>query len=289
MKKRKRSDWFVDSFIYSCLAVLCVITVIPFLQVVTLSVSPSQIAMKYGLHLFPTAFDFSGYVDVFKHKLIWTGYRNTVFITAVSTILTVFLTLMAAYPLSKKYFPNRKLWTGIIVFTMYFQGGLIPTYILVVKYLNMRDSILSLILPSLLGAYTLLIVRNFLVTIPESMEESARLDGANDFVILLKIIIPLSMPVIATVSLWSGVSTWNSWFDCMIYINSEKRFVLQYILRRILLEGQVDDMTAGTKQVLRTDTIRMATLVVATIPIICVYPFLQKYFIKGMLIGSVKG
>lgn len=226
----------LDTWIYGILLLLAIITIMPFLQVLTISVSPSQIANRYGLHLFPTALDFSGYEAVFKHKLIWTAYGNTIFRTVVSTFLSVFLTIMAAYPLSKKYLPNRKLWTSVIVFTMYFQGGLIPTYLLVVK-LGLRNSMWALILPTLMGGYTLLVVRNFLVTIPESMEESARLGGAKDFTVLIRIIIPLSTPIIATISLWSGVWSWNQWFDCMIYIDSESEYVLQFVLRRILLEG----------------------------------------------------
>lgn len=286
--KRTAGDKIIDVIIYIILGGLSVITIIPFLQVITISMSPSEEVIKYGMHLFPTKFDFEGYRRVFEYELIWKAYYNTIVRTVLGTGLSVLLTIIGAYPLSKKYLPNRNLWTGLIVFTMYFSGGLIPTYILV-NSLGLRDSINALILPGAVSAFTLIVTRNFFMTIPESVEESARIDGANDIYILYKIMIPLSLPIIATISLWYGVGHWNAWFDCMIYMKTQSKFVLQYVLRMILLEGSIQDMAADQMVAVNSDTMKMATLVVATLPIICVYPFLQKYFVKGVMIGSLKG
>ena len=171
---------------------------------------------------------------------------------------------------------------------MYFQGGLIPSYILV-KNLDMLNTIWALVLPPAVSAFNLIIMRNFFSSLPEEIEESARVDGASDFQILTRIVLPLSKSVLATVSLWCIVYHWNEWFNCMIYMQDDEKFVLQYVLRQILLQGQ--DMSADLTQVatVSSDSIKMATLVVAVLPILCVYPFVQKYFVKGVMIGAVKG
>lgn len=194
-----------------------------------------------------------------------------------------------AYVLSKKYFPNRNFWTGAIVFTMYFSGGMIPSYILV-KNLHLFNSVFALILPGLIPTFTMLIVRNFFMAIPDSMEESARIDGANDVSILFRIILPISMPIIATVVLWQMVGHWNSWFDALLYTQDQKKQVLQLVLRRVLFEGsgELADYTGGSVTV-RPESLRAAVIMIVIFPIVCVYPFLQKYFVKGILVGSLKG
>lgn len=289
MKQRSMEDYIVDFVVYVTLIIFCIITIIPFLQVITVSVSPPEIVSSYGLHLFPTKFDFSGYKTVFTHKLLWRSYYNTILRTLTGTILSITLTLMGAYPLSKKYLPNRGFWTGIIVFTMYFSGGLIPKYLLI-KNLGLMDTLGALILPGAIGTFNLMVTRNFLMTIPDSIEESARMDGASEMQVLCKIVIPLSKPIIATVALWYGVAHWNAWFDSMLYIQSQSKHVLQLILRQILLEGQVQDLDLDAADVvINTDTMKMAALIIAILPIVCIYPFLQKYFVKGMLVGSLKG
>jgi putative aldouronate transport system permease protein len=290
MKRRfTASDFILDVIIYGTLALLGLAAIVPFFQVITISLSPAEIVSKFGLHLFTTKVTFEGYLRVFKYDLIWTSYLNTIIRTALGTSLSLFLYIIAAYPLSKKYFPNRKFWTAIIIFTMYFSGGMIPSYILITKTLHLKDTVWALILPSAVSAYTLIIVRNFFMGIPDEIEESAKMDGANDIYILFKLIVPLSKAVLATITLWSFVFHWNSWFDSMLYISSQKKYVLQYVLRLILLDGQTQDFTNANVAYVSSDTMKMATLVVATIPIICIYPFLQKYFVKGVMIGAVKG
>ncbi|NOV03837.1 carbohydrate ABC transporter permease [Paenibacillus planticolens] len=287
--KASLMDRVLGITIYTILLLLSIFTLVPLAQVITISLSPSEIIGKYGLHLFPTKFDFSGYSEVFHTQLVWRAYGNTLLRTVLGTTLTVLLTFMGAYPLSKKTLPNRKLWTGFIVLTMFFSGGMIPSYILI-KNIGLMNSVWALVLPGAVSAFMLLIVRNFISGLPESLEESAKIDGANDIAILFKIVIPLSLPIVATVGLYTAVYHWNAWFDSMIYIQDQKKQVLQLVLRKILLEGQLQTMDTNAQQAaVNTESMKMATLLVAIIPIICVYPFLQKYFIKGSLVGSVKG
>ncbi|RAV01413.1 carbohydrate ABC transporter permease [Paenibacillus sp. YN15] len=287
--KRTVEDVLIDTFVYTVLILLSIATLLPFLQAITISVSPSSVVSSFGFHIIPTKFDFEGYKRILEYSLIWEAYRNTIIRTVVATALSVFLYTIGAYPLSKSYLPNRKLWTLIIIFTMYFSGGLIPSYLLV-KGLGLYNSFGALILPAAVNTFTLIIVRNFFMTVPQEIEESARIDGANEMYILFKIVIPISMPIIATAALWSAVSNWNAWFDCMIYIKDQNKYVLQYVLRQILLQGQSVDVMGESQNIyVNSETMKMAALVAATLPIICTYPFLQKYFVKGMLIGSVKG
>ncbi len=291
MKKRKASDRAFDIFVYTILIFLSVSIVLPFMQIITISVSPSEVLNTYGMHIFPTKITWEGYATVFENELLWNSYYLTIVRTVVGTTLNVILTVCAAYPLSKKHFPNRRLWTGLVIFTMYFSGGLVPTYMLV-RNLGMINSMSALIFPGLVSAFNLIITRNFFMSIPESLEESAKLDGANDIKILTSIILPLSKPIIATISLWYAVGHWNAWFDSMIYINDENKQILQMILRKIVLQGsmaQDAEAMLGGMVVVSTQTVKMATLIVSIVPIMLVYPFIQKYFVKGVLIGSVKG
>ncbi|MCI8517247.1 MAG: carbohydrate ABC transporter permease [Hungatella sp.] len=289
-RRRKKSlyNWIYDSVVYIILIGVAIVTIVPFLQVVTISLSPPEVASSYGLHLFPTKLDFNGYKSILGYDTIWTSYWNTIVRTAVGTGLSMLLYVMGAYPLSRRYLPHRKFWTLFIIFTMYFSGGLIPNYLLINNWLGISNTIWSLILPGAVSAYNLIIVRNFFESIPDSLEESAKIDGANDITILFRIVVPLSKPCLATVSLWSIVGHWNAWFDCMLYIREEAKYVLQYTLQRILIDGQIQDIDV-TDVVVNTDTMKMAALVVSILPIIMLYPFLQKYFTKGVMVGAVKG
>jgi ABC-type sugar transport system, permease component len=287
--KTHKSDMIFTIFVYAVLTLLAVVTLLPFLQIVTLSMSPAEIVNSYGFHFIPTSFDFSGYRQVFKNDLIWTAYGNTILRTVLAVTLTLILTFLGAYPLSKKFLPHRTFWTGFVVLTMFFSGGMIPSYILI-KELGLMNSIWSLILPGAVSTFLLLIVRNFIHEIPEALEESAKMDGANDIYILWRIILPLSLPVLATVALYTGVYHWNAWFDSMLYIQDEKKQVLQLVLRHIVLDGDLAASRTETGQTnVNTESMKLATLIVSILPILCVYPFLQKYFVKGTLIGSIKG
>ncbi len=289
-KKRRASvsSRVFDIIVYTLLVLVALVTIVPFLQVVTISMSPPEVVASYGLHLFPTKIDMEGYRSIFKYKLLWSSYYNTIVRTALGTALSMALYIIGAYPLSKKYLPHRRFWMFFVIFTMYFSGGMIPSYLLINNWLKLSNTLWALILPPAMSAYNLIIVRNFFESIPDSLEESARIDGARETTVLFRIVVPLSKPVLATVALWCMVSHWNAWYDCMLYIRDDAKYVLQYTLQRILLDGQVQDMdNIGTK--VNTETMKMASIVVSILPIMVIYPFVQKYFTKGVMIGAVKG
>lgn len=289
--KRKRKDPVFDFVVYGILTLLGIITLIPFMQVVTISLSPQDVLAKYGMHIFPRKITLQGYKNVLQYGLIWTSYLNTIIRTTSGTFLSVLLLILGAYPLSKKNLPHKKFWTIFVVFTMYFSGGLIPRYLLINNVLHLSNTIWALILPTAVSGFNLIIVRNFFMAIPDSLEEAAKIDGANDFLILFRIYVPLSLPILATVALWQGVHHWNQWFDCMLYIKEESKYVLQLVLRQILLEGTSveQEIMSGSQEYVNSDTMKMATLIVSIIPVLCIYPFLQKYFVQGIKMGGIKG
>lgn len=266
---------------------------IPFMNLLTVSLSSPDAVNRYGLNLIPKTITFASYQKVFENNMIWIGYQNTLFRVVLGTILNVVFTCFAAYPLSKRYLPGRNYFTMFMIFNMFFSGGLIPTYLLI-KNLHLMNSLWVLILPTLVSSGTMVIVRNYFMSIPESLEESAKLDGANDIRILFSVIMPISMPIIATIGLWYSVSHWNAYFDCLIYITQSRKMVLQLILRNIIIEGNsqyagsdLQDLAGMTQA--SPESIKAATIYVATLPILCVYPFIQKYFVKGIIVGSLKG
>lgn len=270
---------------------LIVLILIPLIHVVSASFSsPSAYVRHEGLLLYPLDFCLDAYKAVAKNKNIITGYMNTIFIVVVGTALNVMVTLVAAYSLSRK----NVMWSNLlmlgIVFSMYFSGGMIPFY-LVVKGVGLNNSIWSLILPSAISTYNLIIMRTAMVSVPDSLEESAKLDGANHWVILWKIMVPLVKPTIAVICLYYAVTHWNSWFNAMLFIRDKSGYPLQLVLREILLQNDTSAMTAGSgvDDYLISETIQFATIVVATLPILTIYPFIQKYFVKGVMIGAVKG
>lgn len=267
-------------------------TLYPFWYVLVLSFS--GVDKGGGIQLWPNEFSLDAYKVLFQYELVWTGYLNTIIRCAAGTFLSVFFTAMTAYPLSKKDLPFGAFFTNLILFTMLFSGGLIPSYLLV-KDLKLLNTIWALVLPGMLGAYNIFIVRNFFKSIPISLEESARIDGAGWFTIWLKIIVPLAKPVLATVTLWILVGNWNAWFDALIYITDISKTVVQVVLRKISIENSSADVAAiaakmskGGGQV-ATKTLETAMVVVTIIPMLVTYPFLQKYFVKGIMIGSIKG
>ena len=210
----------------------------------------------------------------------------------VATTLSVFFTAIGAFLVTRKNFPLSKPMSYMMVFTMYFSGGMIPTFLVVNNYLHLGDSLLSLILPGMITVYNLIIMKSNFEAIPASLEEAAKIDGANDISILFKIILPLSKATIAVMVLYYGVAYWNSWFEAMMYIRSRDKYPLQLILREILLANSTGSMSAGAdagEQYMIGETIKYATIMVATLPILCLYPFIQKYFVKGVMTGAVKG
>lgn len=284
-----------DCINYLILGLFCLSIVAAFWHLLCISLSPSHIATKGGMLLYPKEFTLDNYKKVIDNRFIWQGYYNTILRTLVGTVSQLFFSAMGAYVLSKRFFPNRSFWTLLIVFTMFFSGGLIPTFLLV-KNLGLMNSFFSMILPGFISAYNLIIMRNFFQSLPEEIEESCMIDGAGRFRIFFSIIIPLSTPILATVALWLAVGHWNSWFDVLLYITDDTKFTLQIVLRRIILSGsrEIVEMSSSTtladlEMQSSPEGLKAASIFVTTLPILCAYPFLQKYFVKGIMIGSLKG
>lgn len=271
---------------------MMIVTFYPLLYVAFASISkPSMLIQHRGLLLIPLGLEFGSYGLVFKNPMISKGYINTIFIVLTGTTVNLLMTSLGAYVLSRKGVYWKKLFMIIIVFTMFFGGGLIPTYLLV-KNLGLTNTRWALIIPNAISTYNMIIMRTSFMSIPDSLEESARIDGAKDFTILFKIVLPLSMPVIAVMILFYGVGHWNSWFNAMIYLRNRQLYPLQLILREILISSDTTQMLtniSGLDQEPVQETVKYATIVIATLPILTIYPFLQKYFVKGVMIGALKG
>ena len=262
---------------------LCVLILIPLIHVVAGSFSDGASYMGHtGLLLWPLKPTLAAYKSVINNQNIWSGYRNTLFIVSVGTFLDMIFSLVAAYVLSRKNYMLKGFFNLLVVFSMYFSGGMIPFY-LVVSSIGLYRSIWSLIIPSLINVFNLVIVRTAMLGVPDSLEESAQLDGAGHLTILFGIITPLILPSVAVVALYYAVAHWNSWFNAMLFIKDRDMYPLQLILREILILSDTDE------SFMMSETVQFATIVVATLPILCVYPFIQRYFVKGIMVGAVKG
>ncbi|WP_309121572.1 carbohydrate ABC transporter permease [Paenibacillus sp.] len=294
MKLRKgAASLAFDTLNVALMLVMIVITLYPFVYVLMSSLSNSMLLLSHtGLLLKPLEFTTDAYALVFRNPNIATGFRNTLFLTTVGTIVNLTLTSFGAYVLSRRGVPWTRPVMLLIVFTMFFSGGLIPSYLLVNNWLHLGNTLAALIIPGAISTWNLIILRTSFASIPESLIESARIDGAQDFTILFRVVVPLSMPVIAVMILFYSVGHWNAWFQAMIYLRDRELFPVQLILREILIQNSTQfmasDAAAGDVQAVG-ESIKYATIVVATLPILVVYPFLQKYFVKGVMIGSIKG
>lgn len=289
--KRSVGEHIFDFLNVVILGALALTMVYPFWYLFAISLADAEKVALSKVYIWPGALSFESYRNVLSSIYIYYGFFWSVTRTVLGTAIALFLGYNFAYCLSKKDFPNRKFWTLILVFTMFFSGGMVPEY-LNIKNLGMMNTVWALIFPMAISAYNITIMRNFLMSLPESLEESARIDGANDILILYRIILPLSLPILATVGLWTAVDHWNAWFDGMIYITKPERQVLQVTLRRIVLEGTNSLVSLSGEEVntrMTSETIKAAVTMVTTIPILCVYPFIQKYFVKGVMVGSLKG
>lgn len=259
----------------------------PMLYVVSVSLTPiSEVLKNGGFILIPRHVTFSAYEKLLNESGMLRAFGVTVFITAVGTLLNMAITVLMAYPLSRKLLPGRSPLLLMVVFTMLFGGGIIPTY-LVVKAVGLLDSVWAMIIPNLVWSFNVLIVKSFLEQLPEELFESARIDGARDFRILWQIVMPLSIPVMLTVGLFYAVGHWNEFFQAIMYVTDRTEFPLQVIVREILMQTQ--QPLENAENMTPTETLQMASVVLASLPIILVYPFLQKHFTKGMLLGSIKG
>lgn len=288
-KYRSAGDKVFVAVINVIMVVLAVAFLYPLWQTLVLSFSASEYANSLGLKLWPSKISLSSYVYVFQTRDIYVAYYNTLFRTVVGTALAVFVTYCGGYALAQKGLPFRNVFTVFIVFTMFFSGGLIPSYINI-RNLNLLNTKMALILPLLTSAWNLIIARNFISALPKELEEAATVDGAHPLRVVFTIMLPLSMPIIAVLALWNAVGHWNAWFDAMIYCGSSDQIVLQLILRRLLSSGNENTLiTQASIAELTSTSVKAATIVVSVVPILCFYPFLQKYFVKGVMVGAVKG
>lgn len=280
-----------DIVLVIALSILCVVTLYPVVYVLFSSVSdPMRLKGFRGIMYKPIGFSFDAYKLVLKNPSILIGYRNTLFYVIFGTSINLICTILGAYTLSRRGFFLRKAVTLFIIFTMQFGGGLIPTYVVVTKMLG--NSIWTQIIPGAISVYNLIIMRTGFSSLPESLEEAAMIDGAGQFKILMKIILPLTKPVLAVIGLYYGVGHWNQWLSASIYLRERKLFPLQLFLREILIQNQLDQTMVGTVNALAVDmseVVKYSTIIVSIVPILCVYPFIQKYFVKGVMIGAVKG
>lgn len=286
---RYRLENLAVGFVLFLFAVLCVY---PVLYVLFASFSnPMKLAQHTGLLWKPLEFTLEGYKVAASYQGIWNGYGNTILIVVSGVTVNMCLTVLAAYVLSKKELYLHRAMNLFVIFTMYFSGGLIPTY-MVVKGLHLVNSMLALILPVAINTWNLIILRTSMEEMPKSLTEAAKIDGAGDWTILLKVVIPLVKPTLAVLVLYYVVQHWNSWFNAMIYLQSREKYPLQLFLREILVSGTSNSAASQGFDMTELDQykqlVKYCTTILATAPILCIYPFLQKYFVKGVLIGSVK-
>lgn len=292
MKEQSLTGRFVDGINYTLLLIVALVCVLPFIYILVASFTAPEELIKGGFVLFPTKFSLEGYRYILSTDIILSSLGVSVFITVAGTLCNLFFTALLAYPLAQKDVAGTKLVMRLVVFSMLFSGGMIPTYMMV-RWTGLLDSTASLIIPGLISAFNLIIMRNFFQQLPEGLEEAARIDGASDPGILFRIVLPLSAPVLASLTLFYAVGHWNSYFNAVLYINDNALWPIQVWLRQIVIlsQGGIGDSTQfGSDYVAPpAETIKMAVIVLSTLPILLVYPFLQKHFAKGALLGSVKG
>jgi len=291
-RRRTAGDLLFDVILTLFMLVLIAVTLYPLLYVAFASLSdPGELAQHRGLMFRPDGFSLAAYKLVSNNPMISIGYRNTLFYVVAGTIINLVMTTLTAYGLSRKNVMWKNPIMFMIVFTMFFSGGLIPTFLLVGVTLDMIDSGWALIIPPAISTWNLLIMKTSFEAVPVALEESARIDGANDFQILWNVVIPLSLPVVAVMVLFYSVYHWNAFFNALIYLRTRDLWPLQLVLRDILVSNTQSDMTVGTlggDLIPIGETIKYATIMVATVPILVVYPLLQRYFVKGVMIGAIK-
>ncbi len=292
-KRKKPGDILFDLIIYSGVALALVITLYPFVYVLSMSISDPVFVLRREIFLWPKGFHLGAYKTVLKDSTVWRSYYNTIWYTVVGTVLNLGFTTLAAYPLSKRRFFARNFFMFLFVFTMFFRGGLIPLFVVVVK-VGLYNSRWAIIFPTLIFTFNLIICRTFFQSLPEELFECARIEGAGEWRIVGKIVLPLSTPIIAVLTLFYGVAHWNSWFPAMLYLPSDKLHPIQLYLRRVLIMASneaIESFEQGEagEGVFALMQIKYAVMIVAILPIVTLYPFLQKYFVKGVMIGALKG
>ena len=291
IEKKTIGDRFLDIFIVVSLWFWAIIMVYPMLYELFVSFSaPADLYRHRGPLLWFLGFDTSAYQIVLSNPLVLSGYKNTLFLLVFGLAISIFLTALGAYCLSRVNLYWHRLMTVVILITMYFSGGLIPTYLTVRQY-GLDNSLWALILPTAISTYNMIVLRSYFASIPESLVESVFIDGGNHFTVLFKIFIPLSLPAMAVMILYYGVGYWNSWFNANIYLRDQAKFPLQLVLRNILITGS--NLDTGSASVvdyeMMEQSIKASMVIVSTLPVLAIYPFLQKYFVGGIMVGSLKG
>ena len=294
--KKSYSDRVFDIVNIIIMLALLVIFLWPLWFVVIASFSNPNEVWNGNVILLPKGFTLSAYEAVSPYKMIWTGYKNTIIYTVVGTFINLVMTICAAYPLSRKDFVPRNFLMFIFMLTMYFSGGLIPTY-LVVSKMHLLNTPWAMMIPGAVSIYNVIITRTYFVnSIPSSLQEAAELDGANTFQFLMKIVLPLSKPIIAVIALYYAVGHWNDFFTALIYLNDKELMPLQSFLRDLLMSNKMSlnnmqglDAAQAEAKMQLSQTLKYSAIIVSTVPVLCIYPFIQKYFVKGVMIGSVKG
>lgn len=284
--------WF-DVLVYFIAAVIIIIVLYPLVFVVSASFSDPARVLNGEVWLLPKGITLDAFNNILRNDKIWIGYRNSIFYTVVGTLINITMTLLAAYPLSRPDLPGRKGLMLIITLTMFFSGGLIPSYLLV-KNLGMVDTMWALIIPGAISTYNLIVMRTyFQSSIPWELQEAAHIDGCSNWRLLISIILPLSKPILAVMVLFYAVGHWNSFFNALIYIRTEDLYPLQLVLREILMISQsagVDGGNVGMEEkILLSESIKYAVIIVSSLPVLIMYPFVQRHFVKGVMIGSIKG
>ncbi len=292
-KKQSKGDKVFDVINHIILITLLIAVLYPLYFIVIASVSDPNAVSNGNVWLWPKGFNMDGYKEIFKNEGIWMGYKNTIIYTVIGTSVNMTLTIPAAYALSRKNLPGRNIIMGLITFTMFFGGGLIPTYLLVNK-LGINNTMWALILPGAISVYNLIVSRSYFASsIPEELHEAAEVDGCTEFKFFFKIALPLAKPIIGVIVLMYAVAHWNSYFNALIYIRDRGKYPLQVILREILIQQEAavgfGDASSAMEQQKLADMLKYGVIIVSSLPILCVYPFIQKYFTKGLMIGAVKG
>jgi len=291
--KSSHGDQAVQVVLYVLIAIFAIITVLPFFYIVAGSFATERELIERRFFIIPKTFSPNAYSYIFKDGKTLNGLWNSVVVTVVGTIINMFFSCTMAYPLSRPYLKGRNFFINMVIVTMLFSGGMVPSYILIANVLKLRNTFWALWLPGAINAFNMIIIKNYFQGFPMELEESARIDGANDLKIFIKVILPLSKPVLASVSLFYAVSHWNSYFNAMMYISDTNKEVIQVVLRRIIFMTSSlaveEGLEWGPFGMPPEQSVQMATTVVATVPILLVYPFIQKYFTKGVMLGAVKG
>lgn len=292
--QKSKGDHIFDTINYILLALALIIFIYPLLYVFSASFTKPTDVITGKMWLFPTSLSFEGYARILSYAPLWKGFLNTLYVVFVGTIISLIVTLLAGYVLSRQDFEGRKFFIWVFTITMFFGGGLIPYYMLIADTLNLRDSLQALTIPTALSVWNIILVKTYFSTsLPRDIFEAAQIDGCGDFQFFVMIAVPLAIPIIAVVTLYNVVGKWNSYFDAMIFLNTADKYPLQLVINNLLLENDVSSIS-GTgsldiEHTLMVESMKYGVIVIASLPMLIVYPMVQKYFIKGIMVGSVKG